>query len=73
MKITRLEPHILGNDVIAIEIEAEDNNGEKVSILHPIPEDDLKGVREWTEEEVDAICDRVATENNWVLFKDEEN
>ena len=66
MKITRLEPHILGNDVIAIEIEAEDNNGEKVSIVHPIPEDDQKGIREWTEEEVDAICDRVATENNWV-------
>jgi len=73
MRITQRIPHILGNDVIAIEIEAEDNNGEKVSVLHPIPEEDRKGVRDWRQEEVDIIIDKIATEKNWVLFKDEEN
>ena len=73
MRITQRIPHILGNDVISIEIEAEDNNGEKVSVLYPIPEEDQKGVREWMEEEVDIIIDKIATENNWVLFKEEED
>ena len=39
----------------------------------PIPEEDQKGVREWMEEEVDIIIDKIATENNWVLFKEEED
>ena len=73
MKITQQIPHILGNDVIAIEIVAEDDNGEKVSIEHPIPVEDQKGIREWTEAEVEVICDRIATENNWMMFKEEED
>ena len=73
MKITQQIPHILGNDVIAIELETEDDNGEKGSILHSIPVEDQKGVREWTQAEVDIIIDKIATEKNWVLFKDEEN
>ena len=73
MKITQQIPHILGNDVIAIELETEDDNGEKGSILHSIPVEDQKGVREWTQVEVDIIIDKIATEKNWVLFKDEEN
>ena len=63
----------MGDDVVAIKIEAEDDNGEKVLIEHPIPVEDQKPARQWSQVEIDDICDRIATENNWVMFKEEED
>ena len=81
MKFTNKTPLLTGSKVVAIKIEASDYEGPEqitptgevvnpvhvvsVEIEHPIPSGDQKSVDLWTEAEVDAICDSVATANDW--------
>ena len=79
IRFTKKVPLVTDGKVVAIEIEATGYEGGYVSgneILfsahtvsaqseYTIPEGDQKPLSEWTESEVNAICESVSTSNNW--------
>ena len=70
IKFTKKVPLVTDGKVVAIEIEATGSDlftAHRVSAQseYTIPEGDQKPLSEWTESEVNAICESVSTSNNW--------
>tara|TARA_R100000306_G_scaffold61774_2_gene65481 strand:+ start:695 stop:1015 length:321 start_codon:yes stop_codon:yes gene_type:complete len=79
IRFTKKVPLVTDGKVVAIQVEATGHEGGYESgneVLFPaykvsaqseytVPEGDQKPLAEWTESEINAICDSVSTSNNW--------